>query len=56
MSEIHLGKTDFLKIARYMGAVDCIRKPFAPDDIIRIVNLTLDGHGNGNGNGNDKQV
>ncbi|MGD0283855.1 MAG: response regulator [Dissulfurispiraceae bacterium] len=46
MSEIHLGNTDFLKIARYMGAKDCIRKPFAHEDIIRLVNLTLDGNGN----------
>ena len=36
---------DFVHIAKTFGAIDCIRKPFDPDDIIRIVDLTLDGNG-----------
>lgn len=43
MSGINRGNMGFFQAARDFGAVDCIRKPFEPDDIIRIVNLTLDG-------------
>ena len=43
MSGITQGNMDFFQVARYFGAIDCIRKPFEPDDIIRIVNFTLDG-------------
>ena len=44
MSGITQGDMDFFQVAKYLGAVDCIRKPFEPDDIIRIVNLALDGN------------
>ncbi|MGD0283679.1 MAG: response regulator [Dissulfurispiraceae bacterium] len=43
MSGIDKGKWDFLKIAGYLGATDCIRKPFAPEDIIRMVESALEG-------------
>ncbi len=38
------GGEDFFHIARTFGAIDCIRKPFKPDDIIKVVNSTLDGN------------
>ena len=45
MSDIdYKGNTDFFQVARYLGAIDCLVKPFEPDDIIRIVNLTVDGN------------
>jgi len=43
MSDINRGNGNFFQVARYLGAIGCIWKPFGPDDIIRIVNLTLDG-------------
>lgn len=34
-----IGNTDFLQIARKMGAVDALQKPFDPDDLLgRITN------------------
>lgn len=44
MSGINGGNLDFFQVAGYLGAIDCIRKPFEPEDIIRIVNLTLEGN------------
>ena len=44
MSGVYKGGDDFLHMARNFGAIDSVRKPFKPDDIIRIVNLTLDGN------------
>jgi DNA-binding NtrC family response regulator len=38
------GKMDFFQVAKYFGAIDCIRKPIDPDDMIRIVNMTLEGN------------
>ncbi len=42
MSGFYQGNVDFFQLARDLGALDCIRKPFKTDDIIRIVNLTLE--------------
>lgn len=42
MSGIDEVNADFFQVARYLGAIDCIRKPFEPADIIKIVNLILD--------------
>ena len=44
MSGVDTGSMDFFQVARSLGAIDCIRKPFHPDDIIRIVNVALDGY------------
>jgi DNA-binding response OmpR family regulator len=38
-----IGNTDFLKIARQMGAADVIAKPFDPDDFLRRVSRCLGG-------------
>ncbi len=37
------GCMDFFQVAKLFGALDCIRKPFETDDIVRIVELTLEG-------------
>ncbi len=37
------GVEDFFQVAKYFGALNCIRKPFETDHIIRIVELALDG-------------
>ena len=44
MSDINKGNGDLFQVARYLGAIDCIWKPFEPDDIIKIVDLTWDGN------------
>jgi len=41
MSGGYKGGEDLLHSARNLGAIDSIRKPFNPDDIIRVVNSTL---------------
>ena len=43
MSGFYNDNVDFFQVARYLGAIDCIRKPFDPDDIIRVADLTLEG-------------
>ena len=43
MSGFYQANVDFFQVARDLGAIDCIRKPFKSEDIIRIVNLTLGG-------------
>jgi YesN/AraC family two-component response regulator len=43
MSGLNIGGVNFFQIARHLGAIHCIRKPFEPDHIIRMVNLTLEG-------------
>jgi len=42
MSGMNGGNVDFFQVARYLGAIDCIRKPFESDDIIKIVNFIMD--------------
>jgi len=42
MSGVVKSGLDLLSIAREFGATHCIRKPFQPDDIIRLVNSMLD--------------
>ncbi len=37
-----IGNTDFLKIARLLGAADVISKPFDPDDFLSRVGRCLD--------------
>jgi two-component system chemotaxis response regulator CheY len=39
-----IGNTDFLKIARHLGAFDAIAKPFDPDDLLSRVGCCLNGH------------
>ena len=39
-----IGNTDFLKIARHLGAFDAIAKPFDPDDLLTRVGRCLNGH------------
>lgn len=39
-----IGNTDFLKIARQLGAADVIAKPFDPDDFLDRVGRCLKGH------------
>jgi len=36
-----IGNTDFLQIARKMGAVDALQKPFDPDDLLGRINKCL---------------
>ena len=36
-----IGNTDFLQIARKMGAVDALQKPFDPDDLLGRINNCL---------------
>ena len=36
-----IGNTDFLQIARKMGAVDALQKPFDPDDLLSRINNYL---------------
>ena len=36
-----IGNTDFLQIARKMGAVDALPKPFDPDDLLNRINNCL---------------
>ena len=38
-----IGNTDFLKIARHLGAFDAIAKPFDPDDLLSRVGRCLAG-------------
>ena len=38
-----IGNTDFLKIARHLGAFDAIAKPFDPDDLLSRVGRCLNG-------------
>ena len=44
MSDSNKYSMNFFQVAIDFGAIDCIRKPFEPDDIIRIVNFTLGGN------------
>ena len=43
MSAHDRGNVDFLRIAGYLGAMHCVRKPFSTDDIIKVISLTLEG-------------
>ncbi|MGO9013383.1 MAG: response regulator [Dissulfurispiraceae bacterium] len=43
MSGFYQGNMDFFQAARDLGAVDCVNKPFKPEDIVRIVNSALGG-------------
>ena len=45
MSGGNKGNGDFIQVARHLGAIHCIKKPFDPDELIRLVNLTLEGDG-----------
>ena len=36
-----IGNTDFLQIARKMGAIDALPKPFDPDDLLGRINTCL---------------
>jgi two-component system, chemotaxis family, chemotaxis protein CheY len=36
-----IGNTDFLQIARKMGAVDALQKPFEPDDLLSRIDNCL---------------
>ena len=36
-----IGNTDFLQIARKMGAIDALQKPFDPDDLLGRINDCL---------------
>jgi two-component system, chemotaxis family, chemotaxis protein CheY len=36
-----IGNTDFLQIAKKMGAVDALQKPFDPDDLLGRINNCL---------------
>jgi len=44
MSGIYKGEWDFFQVARYLGAIACLGKPFESDDIISIVDFPLDGN------------
>ncbi|HEY1504241.1 MAG TPA: response regulator [Stellaceae bacterium] len=37
-----IGNTDFLQIARKMGAVDALQKPFDPDDLVGRISNCLE--------------
>ena len=36
-----IGNTDFLQIARKMGAIDALQKPFDPDDLLNRIDSCL---------------
>jgi two-component system chemotaxis response regulator CheY len=46
-----IGNTDFLKIARVLGAMDVISKPFDPDKLLAIVENCLAGRAVGSNSG-----
>src|SRR5271169_2139944 len=43
MSDIHRGNMDFFQLAKYLGAIDYIKKPFSSYDIVKIISRTFDG-------------
>ena len=43
MSGFYQSNMDFFEVARSLGAIVCINKPFTADDIIEVVDSTLEG-------------
>jgi CheY-like chemotaxis protein len=46
-----VGKTDFLKMARSLGAMDVVSKPFDPDELLTVVEYCLAGRAVGSNSG-----